>query len=710
MSFNNGWRLRRAFLGAALAATSLAVFADVKTDQAIAKAEEQFAKGKPDDAIKSLAKHVNGSPSVEGFLALARLQGRNGEANEARASVARAVEASSSAGPTLKARALAMASASALENGTGRDALEKATEAAAAERNATSLAAMALSQVRTGDLAAARSNLEAAMAADANASAAHRARGAVLLESGDLVAAVASFRKAAELDPGDAAAHADLAFALIAAGQAEDARAAAQKAVEANRASGSAYAALGLAISASKNFNGADPSWSDAIAQAQQGVFLSPKSPRAHAAVARLFEVRGDFIQAKEAYARAVSADPGFTRARAALARMKYLTGDIDGALVDADALVKSSPQDAEGNRLLGELRARKGQYKDAIPALERAASALPDDKDTIAILAHSYHMTNSLEDAKNAYAKAVRLNPANSELQSNYGLLLGMSGETDKGVEILRALTSAPGYRSAAGFANYGWVLSRTKPPRGEEAIAAYGRALQMEPSNGQLHYGLAWAQVFAGKPKEALLSFEKASSLDKLLFPETRRGIARAHYRLAVATSAENKTAPDFTATKEALVIAENAGRPDVPTATAIEKYENEVKRFANRPAIVAPEIDEPQIDIGKWSRQLQKGSPAQRAEAASVLAGAGADAVEILGYSIETDPLARIRRASFDALVRIGPGGARRAGPALRRYLGTPPPPPETGDLTRAGMDVEMMEADLRRDIQQFLVRLR
>ena len=46
--------------------------ADIKTDQAIAKAEEQFAKGKPDEAIKSMVKVATGTPSVEAYLALAR--------------------------------------------------------------------------------------------------------------------------------------------------------------------------------------------------------------------------------------------------------------------------------------------------------------------------------------------------------------------------------------------------------------------------------------------------------------------------------------------------------------------------------------------------------------------------------------------------------------------------------------------------------------
>ncbi len=71
--------------------------ADVKTDQAIAKAEEQFAKGKPDDAIKSLVKLAGSTHSVEAYLALARLQEMNGNADQSAESIAKAIEVSGSA-------------------------------------------------------------------------------------------------------------------------------------------------------------------------------------------------------------------------------------------------------------------------------------------------------------------------------------------------------------------------------------------------------------------------------------------------------------------------------------------------------------------------------------------------------------------------------------------------------------------------------------
>jgi tetratricopeptide (TPR) repeat protein len=324
-------------------------------------------------------------------------------------------------------------------------------------------------------------------------------------------------------------------------------------------------------------------------------------------------------------------------------------------------------------------------------------------------MLAHSYHTTRSFEDAKNAYAKAVELDPANNGLKSNYGLLLGMSGEQEKGAQILAALVAQPGYKSAAGFANYGFVLSRMKPPKAAEAIAAYKRAIELEPTNGGLHFGLAWAHVFASQYQEAIAEFDKAASMEKTLFPDTRNGIARAQYRAAVDASAASKAVADFTKAKEALVAAEAAGRPDVIVADAIAKYEEAVKKIKDAPPVITAidDTDSSSVDVGKLSRQLQRGSISAKVDAANALAAAGADAAEILGYALETDSAIDVRETAVRSLRKMG-AGARRAAPALRRYVSTQPP--AILNPTPAEMQLEFREADLRRDINQLLARLR
>ena len=703
---------RFALLAAILASGSFAArpaSADVKTDQAIAKAEEQFVKGKPDEAIKSMLKVVKETPSVEAYIALAGLQERNGNADEAVASIAKAVDLGNAATPTMKALSLAASAHMNLRNGSGKAALDLATRAVAAEKDADSLGALAAANARIGDTKAAHAAADQAIAAGATKSAAHAAKGDAHMASGQAAEAVASYKKAVELDPKNVSAQVGLAYALVASNRATEGRAAALKATELDKNSGAAFAALGYSISAEKNFNGNDPSWGDAIAQAQQGVFLAKNNAQAHMVVAKLFEARGNYDQAKVAYQSALTADPGSTSAKTALVNLKFRLGDIDGALKDAADLVKLNPESPHANKMYGEFLARKGQYKEAIAPLEKATAAVPRDKDAWAILAHSYHMTRSFEDGKNAYAKAVELNPTNNDIKSNYGLLLGMSGEPGRGAEVLAALVGQPGYKSAAGWANYGWVLSRLKPPKAAEASAAYKKAIELEPANAGLHYGMGWAQFYAEMYPQAITAFEKAGSLDKALLGETLSAIARCQYFVAVDAS---KASPNFAKTKEAAAAAEAAGRPDAGVTDLVARYEKAVAEGKAAEAAAAARAAAQEgagdtVDLGKLARQLQKGSNQQRVDAANALAAAGADAAELLGYAIETDSTFPVRQAAVNSLRRMG-AGAKRALPALLRYLNTELK--ANPGANENEVRLEMMEADLRKSITDLVRKLR
>src|SRR6185436_14034507 len=109
----------------ALALLGAPALADKKLDEAVAKAEEQLQKGKPDEALKGLQRAVQSSPSTEGWLALSRFQERLGNLDEAMKSAAAAAAA-----PGTKADAQAAQSSLALLVSSGKEALTLAQEAA----------------------------------------------------------------------------------------------------------------------------------------------------------------------------------------------------------------------------------------------------------------------------------------------------------------------------------------------------------------------------------------------------------------------------------------------------------------------------------------------------------------------------------------------------------------------------------------------------
>jgi tetratricopeptide (TPR) repeat protein len=135
-----------------------------KLDQAVAKAEEQVTKGKPDEALKTLSKVVEGSPSAEGYLALSRLQQRLGNIDDAATAMTKAKELSASAPPATKSEVLAGAASMALLIGSGKDALAAAKEAVTASPTPAAVAALARAQARAESAPVALKTAEEALA------------------------------------------------------------------------------------------------------------------------------------------------------------------------------------------------------------------------------------------------------------------------------------------------------------------------------------------------------------------------------------------------------------------------------------------------------------------------------------------------------------------------------------------------------------------
>ena len=92
---------------AACALLALPVHADKRVDDAVAKAEDQIAKGRTEEAVKTIQKLVS-QPSAEAFIAAARLQLKLGKVEEANASAGSAVQQAASATPEVKAAAYAI--------------------------------------------------------------------------------------------------------------------------------------------------------------------------------------------------------------------------------------------------------------------------------------------------------------------------------------------------------------------------------------------------------------------------------------------------------------------------------------------------------------------------------------------------------------------------------------------------------------------------
>ncbi len=675
-------------VGAFLVAFVAPAAAQSKLDQAIAKAEEQLLKGKPEDAVKTLTKAA-AEAGAEGQIALGRLYERIGDLEAA----ARAYEqAKGSATGAARADALASVATFTLRRGKATDALAIAKQAVEAGATPAALAALARAQVRTADGPGALATAEKAVAAGSGSAIAHVARGEALIALGKNAEAEAALRQAIQIDPKSAMAYSRLARAQLALARPADAVASARKATELDDKFGEGFALLGAAIVAENPKN-----WSDGIAQAQQGAFLDPENAHVQAAVGKIFEANGQLEQAASAYRRALTADPAYGPARFALIQAELNRGNRDGAIAEARKIAAGGATSPEIEKLIGEDAVRREQYAEAIPFLERATKGLPGNPDGWAFLGRAYHAARRYDEAADAYKKAVELAPQNANYRTTYGLILGLAGELEAGLAELLKVTTAPGYKDAIGWVNLGWIYRNLNKP--QESIAAYQKGLTLDPKQEQAALGLGWAYQYTKEYDKAIAAYNQAMQIDpKDASADANLGIAWCYFfkrQVPEARAAMDKAAAagrSVAQLKENVDKLETAIRENrILTEEQMEKAQAEQQAYEER----AKKVEA--ADNASRSK-----NPATRARAARDLAVfAGPNAVSSLVFLMQSDPNYDVRIAATQALGSLGPA-ARSALPNIDGVLRQAPYEPPI-NATAEQLDAQMKDGDYRRALR-------
>jgi tetratricopeptide (TPR) repeat protein len=663
--------------------------ADQKLDEAIAKANEQIQKGKPEDAVKTLRKLGEGA---EAQLALGRLHEKLGNLDDALAAYNKAVSAA--AGPA-KAEALDALALLTLRTGPAQTALGHAQQAAQLAPNGDTLGILARVLTRV-DPARAAKTAEEAVAAGPSSAAAYDGQGVALLRQGRGADAEAALRKALQLDPSLVRARLSLAAALVAEKKPTEAVAEARKAATEAPGAAEAHAILGLAMLAEN-----PKAWGEAIAEVQEAAFKNPRNAEIQVAVAQIFEADGRFDQATQAYQAALTIDPGFTSARAAIINGLFLKGALDQAIAEARKLVAASPGSGDAQRQLGEMLLRKQEFAEAVAPLEKAVQLLPGSADANYYLGRAYQFTGKVKESLAPYKRAAELAPTNRDYCTTYGLVLGMNQQYEAGAAELQRVVSTPGYKEAAGFINLGWIYWNQQPPKTTEAIAAYKRGLELDPKSAQAALGLGWAYSNAKQQDQAIAAFQKSIQLEPKLAAEAYKGMAWAY------TSKR-----DFAKGREMLNKAEDAGGGDGRLDALLDKVEK-------MPAAPDPE----QVEAIERERQaaLQAQAKADRVNqligsqnAATRLQGirelvsfGATDAVPTLTWMLVNDKDYSVKIAAANALGGFG-AGSRKACPHLKSIANAPPMAPNPF-ASKEEQDAEMRAADLKRACRDAVAKI-
>ncbi len=121
---------------------------------------------------------------------------------------------------------------------------------------------------------------------------------------------------------------------------------------------------------------------------------------------------------------------------------------------------------------------------------------------------------TGKLDEALEAFARCVALQPESARAQNNYGAALTEAGRMAEAVEHCRkAVELDPEYADARN--SLAAALGRLE--RVDEAIPHLEKAVQIKPDDFDYRYNLGRFLAAAGRFQEAAPHFEKAASLSQ-------------------------------------------------------------------------------------------------------------------------------------------------------------------------------------------------
>ena len=309
----------------------------------------------------------------------------------------------------------------------------------------------------------------------------------------------------------------------------------------------------------------AQPSASAAAAATTPTVAPDRASSYYHYGLAHLYEDmavnagRSDYAtQAVEQYKLALDADPNSKLLQDGLANLYFKIGRIREAVTAAQDQVSKNPNDVEAHSLLGQVYLRSlgdmqsqqsGQMLQlAIAEYEKLIQLKPNDVETHLLLGQLYGLNHDSAKAEAQFKEAQKIDSNSEEVALNMARLYSEEGESKRAADVLSAIP----VDDRTARIEFALGASYEQNHQLKDAIAAYYRALALDPDNLDTDRGLANALLTDGQLDEALkiltgiVTVEPQDAQSQIHISEIER--RQGHYDQALATLEKAKPlAPD-------------------------------------------------------------------------------------------------------------------------------------------------------------------
>jgi tetratricopeptide (TPR) repeat protein len=204
-----------------------------------------------------------------------------------------------------------------------------------------------------------------------------------------------------------------------------------------------------------------------------------------------------------------------------------------------------------------------KGNHTAALTLLWEASGLAPADADIQNRLGEALERIGALDAAADAYRRALAGRPGFRQASNNLILTLAKAGKGAEAVERARALAAESPGDPDRQF-TLGLALSEQDV---DQAIAAFTRALQLDPRHVLARYNLALVLRRVDRPADALRELERALAIDRRPEVLYTQGIIYWHQgdlgRAADALRAAIAAAPTYADAHHALGSVLKSGR---------------------------------------------------------------------------------------------------------------------------------------------------
>jgi tetratricopeptide (TPR) repeat protein len=254
-----------------------------------------------------------------------------------------------------------------------------------------------------------------------------------------------------------------------------------------------------------------------------------------HAALADIYEEEAAnsgqpeyTTHAIEEYKDALNADPGSAELSDALADLYFRTpGHLRDAELTARGLLKTSPDDVDAHKLLGRIYLRQlseaqnsvsssspsGNVLDqAVAEYEKIVSLEPRDVEDRMVLGQLYTVKHEPQKAEEQFKTAQAIEPDSEDVVLNLARLYAESGDIEHAAKIVEAVPESD-RTSKMEFA-LGAAYDQMK--RNKDAIAAYQRALDIEPGDVRSMGALAQALLNDDQLDAAMKQYRDLAEAD--------------------------------------------------------------------------------------------------------------------------------------------------------------------------------------------------